>query len=50
MSLNDIRENFNFTKHVLQASKSYKKVYGEGITPTDNKIKDIIKVIKSLEN
>ena len=41
-------ENSNFVKNVLQASKkSYKNVHGEGITLTDNKIKDIMKVIKS---
>ena len=51
MSLNDILENFNFAKNVLQASKkSYKNVYGGGITLTHNEIKDITKVIKSLEN
>ena len=51
MSLNDILENFNFAKNVLPASKkSYKNVYGEGITLTHNEIKDITKVIKSLEN
>ena len=30
--------------------KSYKNLYGEGITLTDNEIKDIMKVIRSLEN
>ena len=28
----------------------YYKKFGEGITVTDNKIKDLIKVIKSLDN
>ena len=51
MSPNDILENFDFSKNVLQASKKpYKEVYGEVLTLTDNEIKDIIKVIKSLEN
>ena len=47
VSLNDILEGFNFAKNVLQASK---KSFGAGITLTDNEIKDIMKVIKSLEN
>ena len=47
MLLNDILEGFNFAKNVLQASK---KSFGAGITLTDNEIKDIMKVIKSLEN
>ena len=51
MSLDNILENFDFAKNVLQASKkSYKNLYGEGITLTDNEIKDIMKVIGSLEN
>ena len=46
MSLNDILKHVNFAKNVLQVSKT---VLGAGITPTDNEIKHIIKVIKSLE-
>ena len=47
MSRNDILKSFNFAKDVLQASK---KSFSAGITLTDNYLKDIIKVIKSLEN
>ena len=45
--LSHILEHVNFAKNVLQASK---KVFGAGITLTNNEIKDITKVIKSLEN
>ena len=47
MSFNDVLKNFNFAKNVLQVSK---KAFGTGITWTNNEIKDIVKVIKSLEN
>ena len=47
MSFNDVLKNFNFAKNVLQVSK---KAFGAGITWTNNEIKDIVKVIKSLEN
>ena len=51
MSLDNILENFDFAKNLLQASKkSYKNLYGEEITLTKNEIKDIMKVIRSLEN
>ena len=46
-SLNDVLEHINFAKNVLQASKN---AFGAGITQTDNGIKDIMKLIKSLEN
>ena len=50
-SLNHILENFNFANIVLQISKrSHKEVFQAAIILTDNEIKDIIKVIKSLEN
>ena len=50
MSLNDVLENINFAKDVLQASKKlYRKDIRPGITLTDNKIKDILKLITSLE-
>ena len=47
MSFNDVLKNFNFAKNVLQVSK---KAFGAEITWTNNEIKDIVKVIKSLEN
>ena len=47
MSLNDILEHISFAKNVLQASK---KACGAGMTLNDNEVKDIIKIIKSLEN
>ena len=34
----------------LLGKKIQKKIYGSGITLTNNEIKDIMKVIKSLEN
>ena len=37
-----LKENFQ--------KKIQKKIYGSGITLTNNEIKDIMKVIKSLEN
>ena len=47
VSLNDILEKINFVKDVLWASK---KAFGAGITLNNNGIKDIVKVLKSLEN
>ena len=47
MSFNDVLKNFNFAKNVLQVSK---KAFGAEITWTNNEIKEIVKVIKSLEN
>ena len=47
VSLYDVLEGFNFAKDDLQASK---KEFGEGITLTTKERKDVIKVIKSLEN
>ena len=40
-----LNEDFNYPKNVLQASRSF----GAGVTQTDNEIKYIMKVIKSLE-
>ena len=37
-------------KTVDNSLKGIKKRFGAGITVTDNEIKDIVKVIKSLEN
>ena len=34
----------------IKGTKSIKKLFGAGIILTDNEIKDVIKVIKSLEN
>ena len=47
MSFNAVFKNFNFAKNVLQVSK---KAFGAEITWTNNEIKEIVKVIKSLEN
>ena len=47
MSFNAVFKNFNFAKNVLQVSK---KAFGAEITWKNNEIKDIVKVIKSLEN
>ena len=45
MSLNDISKSADIAKNNLHTSKKA----GAWITLTDNEIKDIIKVIKSLE-
>ena len=48
VTLNDMIETANFSKNnVINASN---KVFGAGIIPTNNEIKDIMKVIKYLEN
>ena len=48
VTLNDMIETANFSKNnVINASK---KVFGAVIIPTNNEIKDIMKVIKYLEN
>ena len=41
---------FVSTGRSLLGKKIQKKIYGSGITLTNNEIKDIMKVIKSLEN
>ena len=41
---------FDTMKTVDNSLKGIKKCFGAGITVTDNEIKDIVKVIKSLEN
>ena len=47
------KDNISDTIKTVDSSikdiKSIKKLFGAGITLTDNEIKDIIKVIKSLE-
>ena len=47
VSLNHISEKVNFAKDVLWAST---KTFGAGISLNNNEIKDIMKVIKALEN
>ena len=47
VTLNDILKTANFSKDVLWA---FTKAFGTAITLTNNEIKHIIKVIKSLEN
>ena len=49
MTINDITKTAIDSKNVIGALKNASdKVYGTGITITDNEIKDIIKLIKSL--
>ena len=51
MAINDIIKTAIDSKNFMKNLKNYSdEVYGTGITQTDNEIKDIIKVIKSLEN
>ena len=47
VTLNNKIETASIYKNIINASK---KVFGIGITLTNNEIKDIMKVIKSLEN
>ena len=50
MALNDIMNATSGSKFTLDALKHGFRHFGAGITLTDNEIKDIIKVIKSLKN
>ena len=48
--LSDTIKTVNTSENIIKASKNLLKVPGTGITLTNNEIKDIMKVIKSLEN
>ena len=51
MTLNDIIKTASESKNIFKVLKNASdKVLGTGITLTNNEIKDIMKVIKSLEN
>ena len=50
MTINDIIKTAIDFKHFIKTLKNTSdKVYGTGVTLTDNEIKDIIKVIRSLK-